>query len=156
MSDLVERVAATMTEQIDSDKWLKPGDEIPDDAPLFIVNNSNTNKKFKLNDKFSMTLTAPGTQGSIQSVEKSMLRNPAVMAMWSNGMIRITTDTALSSKVMTSIAARDAKRNADLKSLRDSVIEDIDGGGNENEEDVSFKVKSIVSDVPEAPTIAES
>ena len=156
MSDLVERVAATMTEQIDSDKWLKPGDEIPDDAPLFIVNNSNTNKKFKLNDKFSMILTAPGTQGSIQSVEKSMLRNPAVMAMWSNGMIRITTDMALSSKVMTSIAARDAKRNADLKALRDSVIEDIDGGGNENEEDVSFKVKPIVSDIPEAPTIVES
>lgn len=145
-----------MADQINNDKWLKPGDEIPDDAPLFIVNNSNTNKKFKMNDRFSMILTAPGTQGSIQSIEKSMLRNPAVMAMWSNDLIRITTDMALSSKVMTSIAARDAKREADLKSLRDSVIEDIDGGGNENEEDVSYKVKSIVSDIPEAPTIAES
>lgn len=145
-----------MADQINNDKWLKPGDEIPDDAPLFIVNNSNTNKKFKMNDRFSMILTAPGTQGSIQSIEKSMLRNPAVMAMWSNDLIRITTDMALSSRVMTSIAARDAKREADLKSLRDSVIEDIDGGGNENEEDVSYKVKPIVSDIPEAPTIAES
>ena len=137
-----------MQEAIDSNKWMKPGDPIPSDVPLFIVNNSDSNKKIKLQNGFSIMLTAPGTQGAVQSIDPSVLRNPAIMALWANGAIRITSDATLSAKVMTSIAKRDLARAAEIKELRDSVVEDIDGGGNENETDVSYKAKSIVEPTP--------
>ena len=143
LSDFAERMMTKVSDAV-SNSWMKPGDPIPSDVPIYIVNNSDSNKKFKLSNGFSVMLTAPGTQGSVQSIDPALLRNPAVMAMWTDGRIKVTSDPTMSTKVMSSIAERDAIRSAELKDLRNSVVEDVDGGGNENEEDVSFKAKSIV------------
>lgn len=144
-----------MHETIDSDKWMKPGDPIPSDTTLFIVNNSDSNKKIKLPNGFSIMLTAPGTQGAVQSIDPSVLRNPSIVSMWVNDNIRVTCDASLTARAMANIAKKDLARAVEVKDLRDSVIEDVDGGGNENETDLSYKAKTIVETLP-SPTVTST
>lgn len=131
-----------MTDIKNDDKFLNTTDHVEDGKTIYLVNNSRSNKKFRFDGNI-ITLTAPGTPGSIQAADSSVLRNSALVTMWAAGDIKVTEDPEFSRKAISNLAIRNAEEAMAHEEAKKAVVEDIDGGGNENEEDVSYKAKRL-------------
>lgn len=133
------------TRRPDMNDDLKPGDAIAPDDIIYVINNSNSNKKFQYGDERVM-LTAPGTPLSIQSVSHDMLRSPGFLAMWTDGRIRVSKSPAYQQHAVTESIYKARKRKQRMDDLEAKVqYRDSRNNGQQNAQDVSYKFKPLVS-----------
>lgn len=103
------------TYEFDESDLLTPDDAIPEDGPLFVINNSRSNKKLEFGDE-RVTLTAPGTRGSIQPISRDMLRSTGVLALWTANDIQISTSVkAQRQAVSAAVEKAQARRAHEMK-----------------------------------------
>lgn len=144
--DLLGKMRRFMAKRNDI-HMLEPDDDIDQNAKLFVVNRSNSNKKLFWNGGSCM-LSAPGTEGSIQPLNRELLSNPHFVAMWADGRVGVSDSPSAQRSAISDIAVRNRRRREDSERIRGVVIEDASESDDPNvvSEDVSFKAKRIVDD----------
>lgn len=132
--------------KLDDTELLHLGDEIDKDKPLYLINNSNSNKKMVING-FKTVLTSPGSKGSVQSVNHSVLNNPAVVTLWNDNEILVTQSQRLQQQAISNAAIRHESEAARMKELRSRVEDETEQtNGSNDSEDVSYRAKSLTND----------
>lgn len=122
-----------------------PITKISDEVVLYAINNSDSN--IVLTDGTNTaTLTAPGFPGSIQVINKNMLKSPGFMALWSIDKIRVSTSLNVGQRAVSSIQIQAEKEKAHKENIRKIIVdsEDISEGGTGKQTDESFKAQRIV------------
>lgn len=127
---------------IPESELLHPGDEIPDNKFIYLINNSNSNKKLVVNG-IKTVLTAPGSEGSVQAVNTEVLTNPVVVALWARDEILVTASQKVQQQAIANITAKQQKEQAKLESLKSKVVEKKAGTNLAESKDVSYKARSL-------------
>ena len=127
---------------IPESELLHPGDEIPDNKFIYLINNSNSNKKLVVNG-IKTVLTAPGSEGSVQAVNTEVLTNPVVVALWARDEILVTASQKVQQQAIANITAKQQKEQAKLESLKSKVVEKKAGTNLAEGKDVSYKARSL-------------
>lgn len=118
---------------------IKPGDVIQSSDTLFVVNCTNSTKKFSYKDEH-IKLTAPGTSLSVQPVSHNMLNSPGFLAMWTDGRIRVSRSPKLQ-YVATSAAVEEAKQEKERMQSLHKTLKQVkeQQEDNSNVQDLSYK-----------------
>lgn len=122
---------------------MSPTSSIPDDALIYVINNSPSNKVLSLG-KERQILKAPGYLGSVQLITKKMMGTPGFMALWTTDQVRVSLSAdigkaAVSEAQMNMIAEKKRERE-----VQQSIVEDEGNGvAGDKVTDVSEKAKNF-------------